>query len=215
MKRQLLVIGCILVALTVVLSAIAQTQSGQRPQGTRGAGQNLTEEQQAQMRTRFENMSEEERAQMRQRFAGRTRMSREDQLKSIAELEAQVAKLKASIDAQPQTRGNFQDMSEEERTKAREQSTKAREERLAVVAAIRAEVDKLSPPRATAEQIEALRELRAIKELADKEKAVETAKRLEAAIQKQSEQMPMFGGFGGGGQRTRGGQRARISSIIL
>ncbi len=163
------------------------------------------------MRERFQNMSEEERAQFRQRFAGRSRMSREDQLKSIVELGSQLAKLKASIEAQPQRRTNYRDLSEEERTKLREQYTKAREARQAVITAIRAEVDKLSPPRATAEQIAALRELREIRTLAEKEKAAEITKRLAALIEKQTRQMPARGrgGAGGGGQRRgtgRGGQ---------
>lgn len=213
MKKRLILIAVVLVALTVVLTAFAQTQTGERPQRGRGGFQNMTEEQRAQMRERFQNMSEEERAQFRQRFAGRVRMSREDQLKSIAELESQLAKLKASIKAQPQGRTNYRDLSEEERTKLREQRTKAREDRQAVITAIRAEVDKLSPPRATAEQIAALRELREIRTLAEKEKATEITKRLAALIEKQTQQMPARGrgGAGGGGQRrgTRQGGRTQ------
>ncbi len=157
-------------------------------------------------------MSEEERAQFRQRFAGRSRMSREDQLKSIVELESQLAKLKAAIEAQPQRRTNYRDLSEEERTKVREQYTKAREARQAVITAIRAEVDKLSPPRATAEQIAALGELREIRTLAEKEKATEIAKRLEDLIEKQTHQMPRTrgqGGRGGSGQRRDATQSDR------
>jgi hypothetical protein len=213
MKKRLILIAVVLVALTVVLTAFAQTQTGERPQRGRGGFQNMTEEQRTQMRERFQNMSEEERAQFRQRFAGRRRMSREDQLKSIVELESQLAKLKASVEAQPQGRTNYRDLSEEERTKLREQSTKAREVRQAVITAIRAEVDKLSPPRATAEQIAALRELREIRTLAEKEKATEIAKRLAALIEKQTQQMPARGrgGAGGGGQRrgTRQGGRTQ------
>lgn len=211
MKKRLIIIAVVLVALTVVLTAFAQTQTGERPQRGRGGFQNMTEEQRAQMRERFQNMSEEERAQFRQRFAGRrSRMSREDQLKSIAELESQLAKLKASIETQPQRRTNYRNLSEEERNKLREQFTKAREDRQAVITAIRAEVDKLSPPRPTAEQIEALRELREIRALAEKEKAAETTKRLAALIEKQTQQMPPIrgrrGGAGGGGQRRGTGQ---------
>lgn len=211
MKKRLIIIAVVLVALTVVLTAFAQTQTGERPQRGRGGFQNMTEEQRAQMRERFQNMSEEERAQFRQRFAGRrSRMSREDQLKSIAELESQLAKLKASIETQPQRRTNYRNLSEEERNKLREQFAKAREDRQAVITAIRAEVDKLSPPRPTAEQIEALRELREIRALAEKEKAAETTKRLAALIEKQTQQMPPIrgrrGGAGGGGQRRGTGQ---------
>ena len=203
MKKRLILIAVILVA--VVLTAFAQTQTDERRQRGSGRSQNMTEEQRTQMRERFQNMSEEERAQYRQRFAGRSRMSREDQLKSIAELESQLAKLKASVEAQPQGRTNYQDLSEEERNKLREQRTKAREARQAVITAIRAEVDKLSPPRATAEQIAALRELREIRALAEKEKAAEIAKRLAALIEKQTQQMPGIRGRGRGGA-SGGGQ---------
>lgn len=212
MKKRLILIAVVLVALSIVLTAFAQTQTGERPQWGRGGSQNMTEEQRAQMRERFQNMSEEERAQFRQRSAGRGRMSREDQLKSIAELESQLAKLKASVETQPQGRTNYQELSEEERNKLREQRTKAREARQAVITAIRAEVDKLSPPRATAEQIAALRELREIRALAEKEKAAEIAKRLAALIEKQTQQMPGIrgrGGADGAGQRRgtrQGGQ---------
>ncbi len=211
MKKRLILIAVVLVALTVVLTAFAQTQTGERPQRGRGGSQNMTEEQRTQMRERFQNMSEEERAQYRQRFAGRGRMSREDQLKSIVELESQLAKLKASVEAQPQRRTNYRDLSEEERTKLREQYTKTREARQAVITAIRAEVDKISPPRATAEQIAALRELREIRTLAEKAKAAEITKRLAALIEKQTQQMPARGrgGAGGGGRRRGTGQGGR------
>ncbi len=211
MKKRLILIAVVLVALTVVLTAFAQTQTGERPQRGRGGFQNMTEEQRAQLRERYQNMSEEERAQLRQRYAGRSRMSREDQLKSIVELESQLAKLKASIEAQPQRRTSYRDLSEEERTKLREQYTKAREARQAVITAIRAEVDKLSPPRATAEQIAALRELREIRTLAEKAKAAEITKRLAALIEKQTQQMPSRGrgGAGGGGQRRGTGRGGR------
>lgn len=212
MKKRLILTAVVLLALTVVLTAFAQTQTGERPQRGRGGFQNMTEEQRTQMRERFQNMSEEERAQYRQRFAGRSRMSREDQLKSIVELESQLAKLKASVEAQPQRRTNYRNMSEEERTKMREQYTKAREARQAVITTIRAEVDKLSPPRATAEQIAALGELREIRTLAEKEKATETTKRLAALIEKQARQMPRTrgrGGRDGSGQRRGSAQGGR------
>ena len=139
-------------------------------------------------------------------------MSREDQLKSIVELQSQIAKLKAAIEAQSQTRPNYRDLSEEERTKLREQYTKAREARQGVITAIRVEVDKLSPPRPTDEQIAALDELREIRTLAEKEKAAETTKRLAALIEKQAQQMPRTrgrGGAGTGGQRRGAAQSGR------
>jgi len=177
--------------------------------------QNMSEEERTkyreQMRARFENMSEEERAAMRrQRSGGRTRLSREDQLNAIVAMQGQLAKLKAAIASSSAARPtNYRDLSEEERTKLREQSTKARADRDASVVALRAELDKLSPPRATPEQMEALRELRAISELATKEKATETTKRLAVLITKQAEQLSSLRGGGRrpgttGEGRTRG-----------
>jgi hypothetical protein len=162
--------------------------------------QNMTEEERAkfreEMRGRFENMSEEERAQMRSRFGSSTRMSREEQLKAVKAVEEQVAKLKASIESSARPAdANFSALSEEERTKLRDQFTKAREARQTAIDAIRAEIDKLSPPRPTPAQMEALRELREIQTLAEKEKAAETTKRLAALIEKQNQLLsPIMGG---------------------
>lgn len=226
MKKRILAVAVVLVALTVVWSVMAAEESGER---TRRGGfgnmsaeertamrerfQNMSEEERTKyredMRARFENMSEEERAAMRQRFGGRSRVSQEDQLKAITAMEEQLAKLKAGIESSSTTsRTNYRDLSEEERTKLREQSTKARAEREASIVALRAELDKLSPPRATTEQLDALRELRAIGELAEQEKATETTKRLAALITKQAEQLSSLRG---GGRRPgeSGGRRGR------
>ena len=225
MKNRIIAVAVVLVALTVAWSVFATEESAERPRrggfgnmsaeertAMRERFQNMSEEERQkyreQMRARFENMSEEERAAMRRRSGGRTRLSREDQLKAIAAMQEQLAKLKAGIESStPRTGTNFRDLSEEERTKLREQMTKARTDREAAVTALRAELDKLSPPRATPEQMETLRELRAISELATKEKAVETTKRLAALIQKQAQQMSSLRGGRRPGTTGEGGQR--------
>jgi hypothetical protein len=230
MKKRLISIVVVLVALTVVWTAFAAREGGGggRAEGSRRGGfggtpgmsaeerekmrerfQNMSEEERQkfreQMRARFENMSEEERAQMRQRFTGRDRMSREDQLKAIAAMQDQLAKLKAGIESSSPTTGtSFRDLSEEERTKLREQSTKARADREAAITALRAELAKLSPPRATPEQMATLAELREIHALAEKEKAAGTTKRLAALIEKQMQQMPRMGGRRGPGAPRTG-----------
>jgi hypothetical protein len=228
MKKRLISIAVVMVALTVVWSVMAAEESGERTR--RGAGgfgnmsaeertamrerfQNMSEEERTkyreEMRARFENMSEEERAAMRQRSGGRSRVSQEDQLKAITAMQEQLAKLKAGLESSSTTSGtNYRDLSEEERTKLREQMTKARTDREASVLALRAELDKLSPPRATTEQLEALRELRAIGVLAEQEKATETTKRLAALITKQAEQLSSLRG-GGRGPGTTGEGRTR------
>jgi len=142
----------------------------------------------AEMRKKWQNMSEGERekamAQMRQRSGGRgQRMGREDQLKAIEAVEKQLANLKKGIQAQPTERRSFRDLSEEERTKLREESTKAREERDKAFKAIITQIARLQGQREPAEGEELLiintGQLKPIQELAVKEKAKETAQRLE------------------------------------
>jgi len=214
MKKRLLTIAVVLIALTVAWTVYAAEQgSGTNRQRGGGFGnmsaeertamrerfQNMSEEERAkfreEMRARFENMSEEDRTAMRQRMGGRTRLSREEQLAAITAMQQQLAKLKTGIEsASPGTATNFRDLSEEDRTKLREQMTKSRTDREAAITALRAELDKLSPPRPAPEQMEALRELRAISVLAEKEKASETKTRIDALIAKQAEQLPTMGG---------------------
>jgi len=226
MKHRIFAVAVVLVALVVAWSVFAEEGSAtSQPAGAASGNmsaeqraqmrerfQNMSEEERAkfreEMRARFENMSEEERAAARERFGGRTRLSREDQLKAIATMEEQLAKLKASIEsAAPASGTNLRDLPEEERTKLREQMTKSRQDRETAVAALRTEIDKISPPRTTPEQMEALRELRAISELAGTEKAAETKKRLDALIAKQAEQIsPMGGRIRTGEPGQRGGE---------
>ncbi len=161
------------------------------------------------MRERFQNMSEEERekarAEMRQRFGGRgRRMGREDQLKAIEDVEKQLAKLKKGIQAQPTERRSFRDMSEEERNKMREEFTKTREARNKALKAIITQIARLQGQRQPAEGEELLiintAQLTSIQELAVKEKAKETAQRLERLVS------PRMGFFGGGRGRPTGGR---------
>lgn len=212
MKKRIIIVGVAFVALSLAWTLFAAEESAERPRrggfgnmsaeertAMRERFQNMSEEERQkfreQMRARFENMSEEDRAAMRQRMGGRTRLSREEELASITAMQQQLAKLKASIESTaPRTDANYRDLSEEERNKLREQMTKARTNRQTAITALRAEIDKLSPPRPTEVQMATLRELRAISELAGKEKAKETKTRVEALIAKQAEQMQMMGG---------------------
>lgn len=227
MKKRLILIVVVLVAMTIAWTVYAAEGGAERPR--RGGGgfgapgmsaeeraqmreryQNMSEEERQklreEMRARFEGMSEEQRAQMRQRFSGRSRMSQEDQLKAIAAMQEQLAKLKKSIEASSLTPGtNYRDLSEEERTKLRERFTKAREARQASIEGIKAEMNKLSPPRPTPEQMATLAELREIRALSEKEKAAQTTKRLAALIEKQAQQIQTMGGRRGpGGSRPPG-----------
>ena len=205
MKRYLISAVAVLVVLTAAWAAFGQREGGAA--GRRGEGserrrsfQNLSAEERAKMRERFQNMSEEERekarAQMRQRFGGRgRRLGREDQLKAIETVEKQLANLKKSIQAQSTERRSFRDLSEEERTKLRETFTKAREERNKAYKTIITQIARLQGQREPAEGEELIilntAQLKPIHELAVKEKATETAQRLERLMSRGR------GGFGG------------------
>ncbi|MBA7658358.1 Thiol-disulfide oxidoreductase ResA [subsurface metagenome] len=201
MKRYLISIIAVMVVLVVALGAFAQDseRAGQAAQwqNMRERFQNMSEEERekfrAEMRQRrekFENMSEEERekfrAEMRERFGGgRIGTGRQEQLKALEAIEEQVAKLKAAIEAIPgrEDRSRFRELSEEERTKLREKMAKASRERLTAIIAIEEQLAKLrGPGRPQAGRQPSIGELRAIHDLAVKEKATQTAKRLERLI---------------------------------
>ncbi len=213
MKRYLIPTVVILFALMLAWPVLGQREgrgAGQDQQGRAGQGrmQGLSEEERTQMRERMQNMSAEEReqfrAQMRERFGGRgPRMSSEEQLKAIQTIEEQLAKLKAGIQAQASRQpGSFQDLSEEERTKLREQMRTARQERQTAFRTIIAKIAVLQGQRQPATEGEELiimntADLKAVQELAVKEKAKETADRLTSLLE------PPQRGMGG---RSRQGQ---------
>lgn len=225
MKNRLLSIGVVLVVLSVAWTVYAAEGGAERSRRGGFAGmsaedrsamrerfQNMSEEERTKfredMRARFENMSDEDRSRMRQRGGSRSRMSAEDQLKSIVAMEGQLGKLKASIASSASRSGvNYRDMSEEERTKLREQSSKSRADREGAIVALRAELDKLSPPRATPGQMEVIAELREIGALAKKEEATETTKRLSALIEKQTQLLSPTRSRRGSGAPGEGRQR--------
>ena len=140
-------------------------------------------------RKQFQNMSDEERAklreQMRERFGSRPEsMGRDAQLESIKTIEAQVSKLKAAVEAgTPEDRSKLRELSQEERTKFREKMMTAMKDRQMAIRAIELELAKLRGPSRPPTVSEArLSELRAIHELAVKEKATQTANRLDKLI---------------------------------
>ena len=214
----------ILIVVVLMILAVAWTAFGQRegqPTERRGFGPQMSEEERAKMRERWQNMSEEERAKMRERFQN---MSEEERAKMregfqnmelewIKAIEEQLAKLKAGIQAPGPAPGTlFRDLSEEERTKLREKFTKVREARQATIGAILAQLAKLQgrmQPPAEGEQfiIVNTADLKAVRELAVKEKAKETEDRLRAMIERPTRG---FGGrTGGGGQRGQEGRPQR------
>jgi len=192
MKRYSILMVVVLMVLAVAWTAFGQRegQPAERP----GFGPQMSEEERAKMRERWQNMTEEEkekfRTQMRERFGAAGAMfGREAQLEAIKAIEEQMAKLKAGMQAPGPAPGtSFQNLSEEEKTKLREQFTKAREERQNAIRTIVAQIARLQgrvQPPAEGEQfiIVNTADLKAIQELAAKEKAKETADRLTALVE--------------------------------
>jgi hypothetical protein len=150
------------------------------------------------------SFGQEERAR-RGRFMGR-----EERLKAIEAIEAQLAKLKEEGQRPTFNRESFQNMSEEERTKFREQMRKVFQERQKVFQAIMAQLAGLQGRREPAPEgarylLITTADLKPIQEAATKEKAEETSKLLARLAGRGR-------GFGGrrpgqGGQRPQGGQR--------
>lgn len=141
----------------------------------------------------------------------RPRMGREERLKAIESIEAQLAKLKEGGQRPTFNRESFQDMSEEDRTKFREQMTKVRQEQQKIYQTIMGQLAGIQGRRQPAPEgaqymIISTADLKPIQEAAEKEKAKETAElltRLAARGQGRG-----FGGRRPGGQGgQRGGQQ--------
>jgi hypothetical protein len=140
-------------------------------------------------RQQWENMSDEERkkfrAEMSERLEPSSRgMEYEQQLKSIRVIEEQVTKLKAAVEStKPENRSRFRELPQEEGTELREKMMAAMRERYTAIRAIEQELAKLrGPERRTTESEARLSELRDIHKLAVKEKATQTADRLDKLI---------------------------------
>jgi hypothetical protein len=115
---------------------------------------------------------------------------REAQMKAIAALQEQVAKLKTLMEQAPGMQGrSFQDMSEEERTKMREESTKRRDEQQKVMAAVQQQVDTLKGGRQLmTEHQQAMTPLKDLLASAQKENAKETAGKIEKLVAERQKQ---------------------------
>jgi len=199
MKRRSISIAIVLVILVAAWPAFGQgrdrTEQIQQRENIRQRWENMSEEERDKLRAemrerreRWQDMSEEERekfrAEMRERVGPMPRgLGREEQLKAIEIIQDQAAALKASIEAVRRPEGK--ELSEEERAELREKFSKANKQRQNAIKTIEEQLAKLkgpTPPRAEPQGF--VRELRAIHELALKEKAEETAKRLAGLIER-------------------------------
>ena len=142
--------------------------------------------------------------------ARRGRMGREERLKAIGAIEAQLAKLKEGGQRPTFNRESFQDMSEDERAKFREQMTRVFQEQRKIYQTIMGQLAAIQGRREPAPEgaqymIISTADLKPIQEAATKEKAEETSKLLARLAGRGR-------GFGGrrpgqGGQRPQGGRQ--------
>lgn len=191
MKKYLIPVITVLVVLAVTLAAFGQAEERAKRR--------------EEMRQRFQNMSEEERAQFRAQMRERGGFGRggfinpETQEKAIKTIEEQLAKLKAAQITRPE--GGFQDLSEEERTKLRE-NMQNRQQALQTIIAQVAMLQGRGQPAAGGGQYLLINteDLKPIQEAAVKEKAEETSQLLQRLIAR-------GGGRGFGGRRQETGQR--------
>ncbi len=111
----------------------------------------------------------------------------EAQQKAIADLQEQVAKLKALADAGAKAMEgrSFQDLTEEDRAKMKERSTQQQ----AIMAAIQQDVDRLRMRQLAAEYNQSMTALKDAQASAEKEKAKETAQLLGKIIAEREKQM--------------------------
>jgi len=170
------------IILTVFICAM--TIFGQPSEGS-GQGQR---EQLENMREQWRNMSEEERQKRRADMRGRADsrgLSLKVQLQVIKTIEEQVAKLKSAVESMSEGREQYQNMSEEQRAQYREKIGKISLTRQQAIAAIEQQLERLRF-RGQRQQVQEpeirINELREIHQLAVKEKATETAKKLESFI---------------------------------
>jgi DNA anti-recombination protein RmuC len=124
-------------------------------------------------------------------WAQRWARYREAQGKAIAAIQEQAEKLKTAFEESAKRMASFrnwQDLSEDERAKLREEGAKRREEWGKMLEEIEQQVAMLKGRRQlSAEHEEAIAEFKKIQEMAEKENADETAKHIEELIAKRQE----------------------------
>lgn len=120
----------------------------------------------------------------RARSIGEQRWMRgKEQLKVLAAIEEQIAKMKSGVEVWSEGRQGRQKFSNEERTALREKFMKMSEERQQSIAVIEEQIAKLKGARQLrAEHKEFVDKLNAIRALAVKEKATETVASIEKLI---------------------------------
>lgn len=142
------------------------------------------------LRDAWQNMSEEQKQKYRsevQNRAGAISASVGEQLEVVKLIEQQVAQLKTALESINQGRERYQNIPEGERAQYRKKITGAAQARQQAIAAIEQQLERLKftgQRQPMPEPQARINELKEIHQLAIKEKAAKTAKRLENLIAK-------------------------------
>jgi DNA repair exonuclease SbcCD ATPase subunit len=169
-----------IVLLTVFISAISVF-------GQPADKSDQQKEQLENIRQRWQNMSDEEKEKLRPKIQDRI-ISRgaglEGQLEAVKTIEEQVVKLKAAIESMIQSRSQYQNASEQEKVLYSKKMAEAAQTRQQAIASIEQQFARFRfrEQRQIPEPQTRLDELQEIHQLAVKEKATETAQRLESLI---------------------------------
>lgn len=174
--RKCIISGVIVLSVFIYV----QTMFGQPSEGSK---QGQTEELEN-IQEQWPNMSKEEKAKLRADIRGRAgagTLSLDVQLQAVKMIDEEVAKLKSALEGMIEVRKQYRNMTDDQRSKIGKMSI-ARQQ---AIAAIEQQLEKLRY-RGQRQQVQApqirLDELQEIQQLAVKEKATETAKRLENFI---------------------------------
>jgi hypothetical protein len=174
--RKLIVSGIII----LIVFVCTMTISGQPSEGPKQEQSKQLDK----MREQWPNMSEQERAKlrsdMRSRVGSRV-FSLEVQIQAVKEIEEQVTKLKSALESMFEIRKQYNNMTDEQREKIGELSITRQQ----ATAEIEKQLEKLrfkGPRRPVEEPQIPLKELQEIQQLAVKENATETARKLENFI---------------------------------
>ena len=173
MKRYLISTITAILVLSMALSVFGQEQVMQRD--------NIKERSQS---TTGEKKSQRTSQVNQKASIGRIPTGREEQLKAIAEIQEQLEKLKTTIESVDEGAfRRFGELSEEERTKVRENMTKAAQSRQLAMRKVEEKLEVLRETRQRGVQpLMPIRELQAIREVAVKEKATQTASSIARLI---------------------------------
>jgi len=176
MKRYFIPISIVLAILFVGLKAFGQAQEKTRQSGiTRRDMQSLSPEERKKVLT-----------QMRQRRGSSNfRTDQPEQLKALEAIQEQLTKFKTALqNVNRQALLNYENLSEEEKTKLNRSMAKSASERQRLLTTIEEKLPVIRGTRRTRseEQLLPVRELKIIHQIATREKATQAARRLELLI---------------------------------